>query len=397
MQRLTLAALLGLPLVLAASPALAQVLPTHNDLVYGVLGSPQQPRPITLDLYLPSTGQGPFPVIIRIHGGGWQGGTNQPIPALYQTLLQRGFAIASVRYRLTSQSATWAPSPVVFPAQINDVKGAVRWLRAHAATYSLDPTRFGSCGESAGGHLSALLGTSGDVGLFTRGSGAVDLEGAVGGNLQWSSAVQASADYFGPTDLLNMTPDITTPPGGMNHDVPTSAESRLLGWDQPGQGVGDIRANLDNPADPYPQLAALAIGAGPVTHVDPADPPFFIAHGQQDTTVPYNQSVRLRDALQASGVPVTLLANPSGGHSTFPAGNDAIVAFFVDRLITNPPRVCAGDANSSQAVDFADVTAILGRFGAPGGVNAPGDANGDGTVNFNDITTALNHWGERCD
>lgn len=379
-----------------ASTAFSQVTPTHNDLVYGVLGSQAQPRPIALDLYIPSNGPGPFPVIVRIHGGGWSSGSNQPIPALYQTLLQQGFAIASVRYRLTSQATQWAPSPVTFPAQINDVKGAVRWLRANATTYNLDPRRFGCCGESAGGHLSALLGTSGGVVDYVRNGAAVNIEGNVGGNLQWSSRVQAVADYFGPSDLLNMTPDITDPPGGIDHDGPGAAESRLLGWDDPGQGVGDIRANLDNPLAPYPTLAALAFAASPITHVEPTDPPFIVLHGRQDTVVPFRQGERMRDALLAAGVSTQFLANEAGGHATWPAGNDAVVAFFIDRLITNPPRVCEGDADGDLAVGFSDITTVLAQYGRPGGIGAPGDADGNGTVSFNDVTAVLASFGMTC-
>jgi acetyl esterase/lipase len=391
-QRFTLVLAAGLALTAAAG---AQV-PTVNDAIYGVLGSAQQPRPITLDVYIPTAGTPPYPVIIRIHGGGWSGGTNQPIPALYTALLQQGFAIVSPRYRLTSESTFWAPSPVTFPAQINDIKGAVRWVRANAQAFNLDPTRIGCSGESAGGHLSALLGTSGGVRTYSRNGADVDIEGAVGGNLQWSSRVQAVADYFGPSDLLNMNPDVTTPPGGINHDVPTSGESRLIGWDDPGQGIGDIRANIDNPASPYPQLAALTIGASPVTHVDPTDPPFIILHGMQDTVVPFRQGERMRDALLIAGVPAPFLANPVGGHATWPAGNDAVVAFFIDRFITNPPRVCPGNADANPVVNFADITAVLSRFNLPGGVNQPGDADGNGTVNFADVTAVLGNWGANC-
>jgi len=379
-----------------SSQTIAQT-PTHNDVVYGVLGSQAEPRPITLDLYIPTNGTGPFPVIIRIHGGGWSGGTNQPIPALYTALLQQGFAIASPRYRLTSQETQWAPSPVIFPAQINDIKGAVRWLRANVATYNLDPTRFGSCGESAGGHLSALLGTSGGVFLYSRAGATINLEGNVGGNFRWSSRVQAVADYFGPTDLLNMALDVTNPPGsGFDHDDPTSPESRLMGWDEPGQGIADIRANLNNPSQPYPVLAARIISANSITHVDPNDPPYFIAHGAMDTTVPVAQSQRLHDALTAAGVPSEFIINPAGGHSIWPDANEAIVAFFVDRLITNPPTVCLGNADDMPTVDFADMTQVLTRFGLPGGIGQPGDADGNGTVNFADINAVLSNWGTVC-
>ncbi len=127
-------------------------------------------------------------------------------------------AVASVDYRLTSQAGLYGAFPVTFPAQIEDVKGAIRFLRANAGTYGLDPTRFGAWGSSAGGHLAALVGTSG---------GVAALEGTTGGNLAFSSSVQAVCGWFGPIDVLQMNPDVTTPPGsGIDHDATTSPESR---------------------------------------------------------------------------------------------------------------------------------------------------------------------------
>src|SRR5262249_35630047 len=160
---------------------------TYPGLAYATVGG----RDLLLDLYLPSAGPGPFPVVVWIHGGAWLTGSRFPAPNAAQ-LTSLGFAVASVDYRLTSQAGQWGAEPVIFPAQIHDVKGAVRWLRANAATYNLDPARFGCWGSSAGGHLAALLATSGDVPA---------LEGTVGGNAGFSSAVQACADFFGPTDL----------------------------------------------------------------------------------------------------------------------------------------------------------------------------------------------------
>src|SRR5678815_2971162 len=150
---------------------------TYPNLTYATVGG----TPLLLDLYLPATGSGPFPVVVWIHGGGWSGGGRFPA-GFSGPLTAAGFAVASVEYRLTSQAGQYGAEPVIFPAQIHDVKGAVRWLRAHAATYNLDPTRFGCWGTSAGGHLSALLATS---------SGVAALEGTVGGNAGFSSAGQA--------------------------------------------------------------------------------------------------------------------------------------------------------------------------------------------------------------
>lgn len=318
--------------------ALAQA-PTHPNLVYATVG----PRDLRLDLYLPNGFPAPRPLLIFIHGGGWSGGSKIPIPGPCTLALNQGFAVASVEYRLTSQAAEFAPEPVTFPAQIHDVKGAVRWLRANAGVYGLDPTRFSSFGTSAGGHLSALLATSG---------GSTELEGVVGGNLGISSAVQAAADFFGPTDLLNMNLDTRTPPGSViDHDAPTSPESRLLGWDGPGQGVGDIRAHLGDPTPPYPALVQLAHHANPITWVDADDPPMFIGHGTNDTAVPVRQSLRLSAALYAAGVDHDFRAVPLAGHGLGGAIDAVLVAFLRAKLVgpDRPPvgvEVCSGDGSS---------------------------------------------------
>jgi acetyl esterase/lipase len=139
---------------------------------------------LTLSLYRPEEVSGPLPVIVWIHGGGWRRGRKEQCPAV--GLVQDGFAVASIDYRLTST----AP----FPAQIEDCKAAVRWLRANASTYRLDADQIGAWGMSAGGHLAALLGTSG---------GVPELEGS-GDNMQYSGRVQAVCDVAGPADLPAM-------------------------------------------------------------------------------------------------------------------------------------------------------------------------------------------------
>src|SRR5918997_2465759 len=242
----------------------------HRDLHYVSGGHPRQ----MLDLYLPRAA-GPLPLIVWIHGGAFRVGSKED--RLPREMLERGFAIASLNYRLSQHAR--------FPAQIEDCKAAVRWLRAHADSYGLDPSRFASWGESAGGHLAAMLGTAGHERSFE-----------VGEHLEHSSRVQAVLDFFGPTDFLQM--DAHRLPEGMVHDAEGSPESQLIG--------GPIQ---DRPAE--------VARANPVTFVTPAAPPFLIVHGDRDPLVPYHQSTLLVAALRGAGVPVTFYTVADGGHGNF--------------------------------------------------------------------------------
>ena len=242
----------------------------YQDLAYVTDGHERQ----KLDLYVPDTGEN-LPLIIWIHGGAWRGGDKTHyMPIEY---LKAGYAGASINYRLSQHA--------IFPAQIEDVKAAVRWLRANAETYRLDPNRFAAWGSSAGGHLVAMLGTAGDVKEFE-----------VGENLEVSSRVQAVVDYFGPTDFLQM--DAHRLPDGLVHDVPDSPESQLVG--------GSIQEHQ-----------ARVARANPVTYVSKGAPPFLIVHGDKDPLVPYQQSVLLNDALEKVGVSVTFYKVEGGGHGWF--------------------------------------------------------------------------------
>lgn len=232
---------------------------------------------LLLDLYLPEQVEGRLPVVVWIHGGGWEAGSRHDQIAV--PIAAHGYAVASIDYRL-SQVAK-------FPAQIEDCKAAIRWLRAHARAYSLDPNHIGVWGASAGGHLVALLGTSGDV---------KELEGNEG-NLDQSSRVQAVCDWFGPTDFLKINEQakkgLVKPQ--IQHDSPSSPEAHLLG--------GPIQENKEK-----------AKAANPITYASKDDPPFLIMHGDHDPLVPLAQSQMLRDALAREGVPVTLVVIPNAGH-----------------------------------------------------------------------------------
>lgn len=263
-----------------------------RDLEYARVGAVS----LRLDLYLPlHKGETRLPVVVWIHGGGWRGGDKAGTRA--PEVLGEGYAVASINYRLSHQAT--------FPAQIHDCKAAIRWLRAHADEFGLDPERIGVWGSSAGGHLAALLGTSG---------GVPELEGEVGGNLDRSSRVQAVCDFFGPADLLA----ILEPGAWPSHGSPTSPESLLLGG-------------------PVAERVELARLASPVTHASPDDPPFLLVHGDRDPMVPLDQSERLHRALTAAGVDSTLYVVRGAGHGFRDPAVDALVRWFFDRHL-RPPR-----------------------------------------------------------
>jgi acetyl esterase/lipase len=238
-------------------------------------------KPLKLDLYVPQGAIKPLPVIIWIHGGGWVGGKRiapwtQPVDKWILPITQSGFALATIDYRLSFQAK--------FPAQIEDCKAAIRWVRAHAADYNLDPNRIGAAGSSAGGHLVALLGTTPDDPA---------LEGDEG-NKGVSSRLKAVCDFFGPTDFLTIRSQEEPDKEKKKYAV-DDAITKLLG--------SPVEQNLDE--------ARLA---SPVYHISAQTCPFFIAHGDLDLTVPLQQSVEFNDALQKAGIPSTLYVVKGGHH-----------------------------------------------------------------------------------
>jgi len=291
--------------------------------IYAQIG----PRPLRMDIFQPGVGTGPRPVVFWLHDGGWLSGTRE-LPNFVAPLLQRGIAIASIDYRLTSEAGQYGADGVTFPAQIHDVKAAIRFLRARAPDFNIDRSRVGVWGSSAGGHLAALAGTSGNVAA---------LEGTLGGHLEYSSRVQAVVDYYGPTDLLQLNPDVTTPPGStVDHDPPGGPGSLLIGYSLAGQGLGNLRANIANANRPFPTYRDLATAANPISHVDALDPPFLIAHGTADTQVAFHQSERLRDALLLVGASPQLIAAPGAGHGTLPQSVHAQAIDFLASTLTAP-------------------------------------------------------------
>lgn len=356
----------------ATSDASGQT-PSFNDVVFatGALDAGGS-VPLRLDIYKPAGVTQPTPLVVWIHWGGWESGSyNTDVPTWVKPLLNRGISIASVEHRLSSQA--------IFPAQIQDVKGAVRFLRANASSYGIDPLRIGAWGNSSGGHLAALLATSG---------GVTAAEGTVGGNTNQSSRVMVAADFYGPTDILNLAPDVTTPPGSYHSlDSANSPSSRLIGFAGAGQGIGVLRANRNNPAAPYPQKMALVNLANPITHISPDDPPIYIAHGTNDNIVPIKQSQRLYDALTAAGLKTTYAIVPNGIHDDLGAATDTAAINF---LSTELKRTF-GDANRDNRCDIQDLYSLATHWQQPGGW-VHGDFNSDGWIDAVDLGLLAANW-----
>lgn len=231
--------------------------PTHRDIEYAVTGG----HSLLLDLYLPDQVKN-APLVVWVHGGAWRAGSKERMPI--GGLLGNGFAIASVNYRL---------SPVEkFPAQVHDIKAAIRFLRAeqNRNRFGYDAEKVVIAGASAGGHLAALVGVT---------NGHAELEGDVGDHDGESSDVSAIVDFYGPTNFLTILPQST--PHGLGVRIPAL---QLL-----------LRAQPED----VPDLAKLA---SPVYHVDEEDPPLLLIHGDQDPQVPINQSHELEGAYGEAGI-----------------------------------------------------------------------------------------------
>jgi acetyl esterase/lipase len=243
------------------------------DVEYGRVGE----RRLTLDLFRPrNLGDRVLPVVVYIHGGGWERGDKKEGHKVLSELVLTGhYAAVTVGYRLSGE-ATW-------PAPIHDCKAAVRWVRANARKYGFDPDRIGACGGSAGGHLAAMVGVTGDVNA---------LEGTCG-SPGYSSRVQCVAATSGAYDFTHFYEQTT---GKSNSTRAQTVVRQLLG------GTPDEKPDV-------------ARSASPVTYVTPDDPPFLLGHGTLDPSVPFDQGLTFLAALKQAGVPVTFIRFENGGHT----------------------------------------------------------------------------------
>lgn len=222
------------------------------DLPYANLSPAQK-----IDIYLPEEGEGPFPVVFHIHGGAFAIGDKREIQITpFLEGLKRGYAVVSVNYRLSGEA--------IFPAGLQDLKAAIRWLRANQTQYHLDGNRIAACGGSAGGNYAAMLCLTADVSEFDD----MSL-----GNSEYPCNVQAAVDWFGPTDFLKMDPQFAESGlGSCDHNQEDSPESRYLG-----AKITEI-----------PEKVQLA---NPITYVHENMPPILIQHGRMDHLVPVQQSI----------------------------------------------------------------------------------------------------------
>jgi acetyl esterase/lipase len=236
-------------------------------------------RMLRLDLHVPREAAQPVPVVVYASGGAWTLVAKHFGPWMF--LPAAGYAVAVVEYRVSGEAR--------FPAPLHDLKGAVRWLRAQASTYHLDPERVGAWGSSAGGYLMAMLAVTNGMPAF---------EGDVGGNVEQSSSVLSVIDHYGATDLAAMAEDTNGIPGVMEQfGTATSPETRLLGY---------------IPQE-HPEEAAKA---NPATYVSNETVPFLIMHGDADTRLGIGQSRRFYQALRDAGVDVTFEVISGANHGS---------------------------------------------------------------------------------
>lgn len=293
----------------------------HRDVEYGRPDG----KPLHLDIYLPpTTSAEPLPVVVWMHGGAWIHGNKDRCPFAF--LAGEGYAVVSINYRLADVA--------IFPAQIHDCKAAIRWIRGHAEKYGFDPTRIAATGGSAGGHLAALLGTSGGVAKLEPGR-VLDLDNgrdtttrhASSANREPATRPDATARFDAPAspDTPASRDDKRAAPANKQCPKYGTCVQAVVDFCGPTLFVpGEIPGNgdeLDHPGlikllgGTVQERPKLARAASPMTYVSPDDPPFLIVHGDADPIVPVTQSEIFVAALREAGVPVKLHVVKGAGHA----------------------------------------------------------------------------------
>jgi acetyl esterase/lipase len=271
------------------------------DLPYANISNTQ-----VLDIYLPDEGEGPFPIVLHVHGGGFEIGDKRDMPvSSYFIGLKHGYAIVSVNYRLSGEAT--------FPAGLQDLKAAIRWLKANQNAYHLDGNRIAACGGSAGGNYAAML-------LLTP--GRPELEDLDLGNPGYPSNIQVAVDMFGPTDFLKMDEQLADSGlGPADHNQADSPESKYMG------------AKIT-------EIPLLVQKANPITYIHKNMPPILIQHGRKDHLVPVQQSIvfaeRLKKLVPPDRFEFDILENADHGDPLFetPENMDRVFS-FLDKHLEN--------------------------------------------------------------
>lgn len=272
------------------------------------------------------TGEGAQPVVLFVHGGAWVSGDNnleaagsQQIKALMK-LRDEGITIAAATYRFSPEA--------IFPAQIHDVKAAIRHLKANAQEYGIDSSRIMTMGESAGSQLALLAAVS---------NGEKELEGSVGGNLNVDSKVIGCVDCYGMTDFLTLASDLYARKDLGRTDAQVyelvederSTRSQLFGLTTKECNLGTVSAHPEQ----FPEQYALVKQGSPIFHVTPDDPPVLIINGQRDIRVPSAQAIKMYEALYGAGVEAELLLNDRAPHGDLGTEAAASIQSFIRRIL----------------------------------------------------------------
>lgn len=311
--------------------------PRYEDVEYAHVSLDNgEPYTLKLDIYQDLNQKDPGPCIVYFYGGGWMWGEykQRDNKAVYCRelirLVEQGYTIVSPAYRLASQA--------VFPACIHDCKAVIRFLKANSETYHLDPERFGVLGNSAGGHLAAMVAMSSDC---------HEMEGEVGGNLEFSSAVKAAAVFYAPGDLCetirSSAARLDGPPRDLKgtevDNVTGSAvdiETQILGYLGSGRSLWSLNQLLESGDVSHPdwKYIELAQRCSPVRYASSGCPPMIILHGGQDALVPIRQSELLYQALVKAGAEALYLSYSYGGHgpSLGPEADQLAYNFLTSRL-----------------------------------------------------------------
>lgn len=287
-------------------PGAPQVIePTYRDILIASVDTyGGGKKDLKMNVYLPEKSEKPTPALVYIHGGAFMKNdytqtTNysEHWKSLQQNIVQNGIALITIGYRLSTEAS--------YPAQIFDVKGAIRFIRAHSKEYNIDPNNIGAVGQSAGAHLVSVLATTNGIEL---------LEGNVGGNTEYSSDIKYAVDLYAPSDIFTIAHQGF---GKISRDTTDMPEARLIGFHNEGEGTYTLKDIKDRNDINWPNYKKVLLAklASPLYLATSNTVPMFIAHGDFDTKVPFAQSYIFYEALKSLGVDAKLCVGYGQNHS----------------------------------------------------------------------------------